>query len=422
MTSKPHDDGHTNAGVFARFIKSEVAGSVILLVCTLLALAWANSPWFESYLHLLHTKVGVSWGDAKFALSLQHWINDGLMVVFFFVVGLELKRELLLGHLSSRQKAILPVMAALGGMIVPAVIYASFNFRGDGARGWGIPMATDIAFSLGVLAILGTRVPPPLKILLTAAAIADDLGAVIVIAVFYTETIWLAALLVAGGLLGLLVIATRALKIRRLGLILVIILGIWAAVFASGIHATVAGIIVALIVPVSATMERKDFVEIAKRRLAELESGQSADGTIIGPEPLEAYHEFEDASRQLQPAGLRLEHYFHPVTTYFVLPLFALANAGIVMDQSLISATTTPVGMGVFFGLLLGKPIGFLMLSWLAVRGGLAQLPKGTSWAQVAGVGCLAGIGFTMSLFVTELAFSSPEPITSAKSAILAAS
>jgi NhaA family Na+:H+ antiporter len=408
---------------FERFVHSEVFGSAVLLLCTIAALFLANSRWSETYLHLLHTKVGVSWGDQNFALSLHLWINDGLMAVFFFVVGLELKRELLIGHLSSAKKAILPVMAALGGMIAPALIYSAVNLGGDGARGWGIPMATDIAFSIGVLAILGTRVPIALKVFLTAAAIADDLGAVLVIALFYTETIRWTALVIALLLLCVLFAAARVFRVRRLGILLLIILGVWIAVFFSGIHATVAGIMVALVVPVRTDVEKQSFIQLAKDRLGRLSAdGGASHRTVSDERQLELLQEIHDAGRGLRPAGTRLENYLHPVQAYFVLPLFALANAGVVLDDGLIRATMSPVGLGVFLGLFLGKPIGFLLFSWLAVRSGRANLPEGVNWRQMGGIGCLAGIGFTMSLFVTELAFKSPAPITNAKAAILLAS
>jgi Na+:H+ antiporter, NhaA family len=424
MASRGASEQAPALNLFAKFFKSEVAGSIILLICTVVALVWANSPWSQSYLHLLHTKVGVSWGDSTFAISLQHWINDGLMVVFFFAVGLELKRELLIGHLSSAERAILPIMAALGGMMAPALIYTALNYGRVGARGWAIPTATDIAFSIGVLAILGSRVPTPLKIFLTAAAIADDLGAVVVIALFYTETLRLSAFIVALVLLALLFVATHILGVRRLGVLLLLIVGIWAAVFASGIHATVAGILVAIIVPVRATISSKEFFEAAQRCTGELQDGFSALDAGANPTDaqMESLAELELASRRLQPPGMRLEHYLHPLQAYFVLPLFALANAGIVLDGGLLQAMFTPVGLGVFLGLLIGKPLGFLGFSWLAVRSGWARLPESTTWQQMSGIGCLAGIGFTMSLFVTELAFTSEAHITSAKAAILTGS
>jgi Na+:H+ antiporter, NhaA family len=410
-------------GLFEWFFRSEASGGIVLLLCTVAALFWANSPWSETYLHLFHTKIGMSWGEADFKLPLHYWINDGLMVVFFFVVGLEIKRELLIGHLSSVKKAALPVMAALGGMIFPALIYAALNIGREGARGWGIPMATDIAFSVGVLVILGKRVPISLKVFLTAAAIADDLGAVVVIALFYTEKIHFMALMVAVVLLGVLYAAARIYGVRRMGILLLLVLGIWAAVFVSGIHATIAGILVALIVPVRPTIAPESFLTLAHDRLSRLKTSQVASKSMTSDEEMmEAVADIELASRRLQSTGLRFEHYLHPVQAFFILPLFALANAGVALDQGLLRATFTPEGLGVLLGLCLGKPIGFVLFSWLAVRSGYANLPEGVNWKQIGGIGCLAGIGFTMSLFVTELAFSSDMLIANAKAAILSAS
>jgi len=417
-----HGNSHPR-GLFERFLHSEVSGSIVLLTCTLIALLWANSPWSETYWEILHTKIGVSWNEATYALSVHYWINDGLMVIFFFVVGLEIKRELLIGRLSSIKKALLPVMAAFGGMVVPATIYAIFNAGGEGARGWGVPMATDIAFSLGMLAVLGSRVPVGLKVFLTAAAIADDLGAVLVIALFYTESIRVAGLLVALVLLGVLYVATRVLHVRRLGILLCLIIPIWIAVFASGIHATVAGILVALLVPIKPTAEPRRLLDLAEERLRRLRGADpTAASMVLDPEQLAAAAEAEQAVRLMQPAGLRLEHYWHPVQAFFILPLFALANAGVRLDQGLLQAIASPIGLGIILGLFLGKQAGFMLFSWLAIRSGRGALPEGVTWPQFWGMSCLAGIGFTMSLFVSELAFTSESQIATAKIGILVGS
>jgi NhaA family Na+:H+ antiporter len=421
--SGPSQDTDTHSGLFDRFLHSEVSGSIILLACTLVALIWANSPWAEAYSHILHTKIGISWGGATYALSVHYWINDGLMVIFFFVVGLEIKRELLVGRLSSMRKAALPVMAAVGGMVCPAMIYAILNIGGDGARGWGVPMATDIAFSLGMLAVLGKRVPMAVKVFLTAAAIADDLGAVVVIALFYTETIRFAWLLIALAILALLYLVARVLRIRRLGILLPLIIGVWLTVFASGIHATVAGILVALLVPIKPMAEPRSLLELIEKKLHWLKGTDvTAHSMIFEQEQLEAVIELEEFARQMQPAGLRLEHYWHPIQAFFILPLFALANAGVRLDQGIFQAIVSPVGLGVILGLFVGKQVGFMLFSWLAIRSGKAELPDGVTWNQLWGVSCLAGIGFTMSLFVTELAFKSEALIANAKVGILLAS
>jgi Na+:H+ antiporter, NhaA family len=421
--SNPSHPTKTGQGLFERFLRSEVSGSIALLACTLIAIVWANSPWSETYTSILHTKVGISWAGSTYALSLLHWINDGLMVIFFFVVGLEIKRELLIGHLSSLKKAVLPVTAAFGGMVVPAVIYAVLNAGGEGARGWGVPMATDIAFSLGVLAIFGKRVPTSLKVFLTAAAIADDLGAVLVIALFYTETIRLVWLLVALGLLVILYLVMRVLQVRRLGILLILIIAVWIAVFASGIHATVAGILVALLVPIKPVTEPRALLDLAEDRVRRLKGANlTAESMVFDHDRLEDVVEVEEAVRRMQPPGLRLEHYWHPVQAFLILPLFALANAGVRLDQGVFQAIASPVGLGIILGLFVGKQVGFMLSSWLAIRTGKAELPDGVTWPQFWGMSCLAGIGFTMSLFVSELAFASESLIASAKLGILVAS
>jgi NhaA family Na+:H+ antiporter len=407
---------------FERFFHSQVNGSVVLMVCTIAALAWANSPWGESYFDLLHTYIGVSWGDGAFKLSLQHWVNDALMVVFFFVVGLEIKREFVLGHLSSMRQAVLPVAAALGGMVVPALIYVALNASGDGAHGWGIPMATDIAFALGILALFGKRVPIGLKVFLTALAIADDMGAVMVIALFYTEEIRWSALVVAGGFLlaGLLL---RKLRIRRIEFPVVLIVGFWIAVFASGIHATVAGILAALLVPMKPRREPVAAIERIGSRLKEIEAeNPSREDMVLDKNQINRLDDIYDTVHHMRPLGITLEHYFHPIQAFLVLPLFAFCNAGVNIDGGVFHTLLSPVGLGVVLGLFIGKKAGIFLASWLIIRSGKASLPEGVTWGQLSGAGTLAGIGFTMSLFVTELAFKDPVLINEAKVGVLAAS
>jgi len=409
-------------GYFEWFVHSEVTGSILLLACTVIALVWANSPWADSYFGILHTYVGVSWGDAYFKLSLHHWINDGLMVVFFFVVGLEIKRELVVGELSSFHKAALPVAAAVGGMVVPAMLFAAINLSGAGARGWGIPMATDIAFALGVLAMFGTRAPLGLKVFLTALAIADDLGAVAVIAIFYTDRINVASLVVAAVLLALLFAAIRA-GVRRRGILYLMIVGVWLAVFSSGVHATVAGILVAMVVPVRPRVDPHSFIDETEERLERIKRMElSADSLLGDREQLEIVDHIHTRAGEALPTGLVLEHFLHPIQVWLILPLFALANAGVAIGGDLMAVLGHPLSLGIIVGLVIGKPLGISLLSWLAVKSGRGALPKGVTWMQVAGAGCLAGIGFTMSLFVTDLAFNDEALIATAKVGILAAS
>jgi NhaA family Na+:H+ antiporter len=406
-------------GMFERFVHSEVSGSAVLLLATLAALVWANSPAAGSYFALAHTRIGVSWGESTFALSLQHWVNDALMAIFFFVVGLEIKREVVVGQLSSFRRAVLPGMAALGGMLVPAALYALLNAGGEGGRGWGIPMATDIAFALGVLALLGGRVPLGLKVFLTALAIADDLGAVLVIALFYTARIRGSALAVAAVFLALLFLA-NLLRVRRSELYVVLALGVWVGVFASGVHATVAGILVALLVPVRARRDPEAFLATAEARVAELrEAGLTPESMLARRSQLDAIVDLHEAAGDMRPPGLTLEEELHPIVALLILPLFAFFNAGVAVGEGRLAGG---VGLGIVLGLVVGKQVGITLFGWIAVRSGWAALPDGVTWGQIYGGACLAGIGFTMSLFVSELAFGPGALLDEAKLGVLLAS
>jgi NhaA family Na+:H+ antiporter len=344
------------------------------------------------------------------------------MAVFFFVVGLEIKREILIGHLSSLKKAILPVTAAAGGMLIPAVIFLSLNPGEEAARGWGVPVATDIAFALGILSLLGKRVPITLKLFLTALAIADDIGAVLVIALFYTEKIRWTALIVSGILTFLL---HRAVRIRMFSFktYAVLIIGIWVAVFASGIHATIAGILVALIVPVRARFEPKKFIAFAREKIQEIESKEmTRESMLLHQDQLESVTELHKATTALKPVGISLEHYLHSFQAFLVLPVFALCNAGVALGSGLAETLIHSVSFGIILGLFLGKQIGVTLFSWVIIRAGYADMPEGVTWRQIYGVSCLAGVGFTMSLFVSDLAFKTASFVEDAKIGILAAS
>jgi NhaA family Na+:H+ antiporter len=406
-------------GVFERFFHSEASGSVVLMACTVGALVWANSPAAPAYFALAQTKIGVSWADARFALSLQHWVNDALMAIFFFVVGLEIKREIVVGRLSSIRQAALPGMAALGGMVVPALAYALLNAGGEGGAGWGIPMATDIAFALGVLALLGDRAPIGLKVFLTALAIADDLGAVLVIAVFYTQQIRWSALGLALVFLVLLALA-NVLKVRRWEPYVLLAFGVWAGVLASGVHATVAGILVALLVPVRALRDPEAFLATASARLAELRQAELTRQSMLARRPqLDAIVDLHEAAGDMRPPGLTLEESLHPIVAFVILPLFAFWNAGVALGGSGVAGR---VGLGIVLGLVLGKQLGITLFAWLAVRAGWAALPEGVTWPHIYGGATLAGIGFTMSLFVSELAFGPGALLDQAKLGVLLAS
>jgi NhaA family Na+:H+ antiporter len=409
-------------GALEEFIHSEVTASMILLACAATAIGWANSPWADVYFELLHMKFGLMLGDRSFALSLHHWINDGLMVVFFFVVGLEVKRELVVGHLSSVKKATLPVAAAVGGMLVPAFIYVSLNHGTEGA-GWGIPTATDIAFALGALALFGSRVPLGLKVYLLALAIADDIGAVLVIACFYTKQIWWSGLAIAAVFLLLLFLMDRVLQVRSVGVLVVLIVGVWVGVFTSGIHATIAGILMALLAPVRPRIEPEQFLEISRHQLDVLgDKGLTKESVIADSEQLDAIVELHEVSGEMRPPGLALEQYFHPISAFVVLPLFALANAGVAIRGDKLGMVTSPIAWGVVLGLVVGKQVGITILSWVVIRMGWCELPEGVNWRQIYGASCLAGIGFTMSLFVTQLAFDDEGLINAAKLGVLSAS
>jgi NhaA family Na+:H+ antiporter len=417
-----HGNGQDRGTVLDWFIRSEVSGSVILLACTVAALVWANSPWADAYHRLAHTEIAIGVGTSTFALSLQHWINDGLMAVFFFVVGLEIKRELSVGHLASARRAALPVAAAVGGMALPALLYASLNAGGPAARGWGVPMATDIAFALGILALLGSRVPMGLKVFLTALAIADDLGAVLVIALFYTETVRWEALAVAVFLLVVLALVIRH-DVRQPIIYAVLLLGVWLAIFKSGIHSTVAGILIAMLVPMRPRLAAGEFLARASAELDTLRASElTRDSLLSNQAQLDALVALDDVATDMRPPGLIFERFLHPIQAFVILPLFAFFNAGVSFGGRGLAVLAEPVTMGVIVGLVAGKLVGVSLLAWLAVRAGYASLPEGVTWPQIAGVGLLAGVGFTMSLFVSELAFGAGALVDAAKLGILVAS
>jgi NhaA family Na+:H+ antiporter len=415
-----HDGDH--GGLFARFVHSEVTGSVILLACTLAALVWANSPWSESYFHLLHTEVGFQIGHTERTMSLHHWINDFLMAIFFFVVGLEIKREMLVGRLSTFDKAILPVAAALGGMIAPALLYFFLNSGGEASRGWGVPMATDIAFALGVLSLFGKRVPIGLKVFLTALAIADDLGAVLVIALFYTSDLHFAELIIAGVFMFVIVVAQR-IGVRSPFIYLILAIGVWIDVFLSGIHATVAGVLLAMLMPVKAGREPEHFFAEVREKWEGLRASDlTRESMIHDRSQLDALSDLRRAAQDMEPAGLLLEERLHPAVAFFILPLFAFFNAGVRIEGSFAEILVQPVSLGVILGLVVGKQIGITLFSWLAVRSGRAALPDGVDWGDLYGAACLGGVGFTMSLFIAQLAYETPALGAEAKIGILTAS
>lgn len=392
---------------FVRFLHIEAAGGILLVAATIVALVWANSPWDASYHTLWSTNIRLELGSYVFEEDLAHLVNDLLMAFFFFVVGMEIKRELVVGELRDRRSVALPAMAALGGMIVPAVIYTAFNAGGDGAAGWGIPMATDIAFALGVVALLGPRVPVSVKVLLLSIAIIDDIGAITVIAVFYTNNLQPAFLLLGVGLAVLVAIVHRA-DLIYTPLLVVLGVGLWLAVYESGVHATIAGVIMGLLTP-------------ARPMQTDLETAQVVDvldNTDVNASDIRATATLIKGSVS---ACDRLIDTLHPWTSYVIVPVFALANAGIVLSADAIT-NPSAVLTGVAVALVLGKLVGVASFSWLAVRLGIGRLPTGARWGHIIGVAAISGIGFTVSLFITGLAFDASDLQDQAKIGILAAS
>ena len=394
----------------------------MLLIFTVFALVWANSPVSDSYFQLWHTKLTIGFGNINLNYSLHHWINDGLMAIFFFVVGLEIKRELLVGELSSVKKASLPIMAALGGMIFPALFYVFFNFGKESISGWGIPMATDIAFAIGILALLGSRVPTGLKVFITALAIADDIGAVLVIAFFYTSNISIVSLAFAGGVLVLLIAANLS-GVRNLIVYSVLGIILWLAFLFSGVHATVAGVLLAFTIPASSRIDTAQFLSKGKKLLEDFDhSGEEGPNVLSNEERQGIVQSLEENCEKIMTPLQRFEHKLHPLVSFFIMPVFAFANAGVIISGDFVSELINPVSFGIATGLFIGKQLGISMFTWLSVKLKIASLPFGVNWKQIYSAGILAGIGFTMSLFIANLAFTSEELLTISKVGILTAS
>jgi NhaA family Na+:H+ antiporter len=407
---------------FQEFVQTEASGGIFLLACTLAALVWANSPFSDSYFNLWHTNISIGINEMELNYSLHHWINDGLMVIFFFIVGLEIKREFLVGELSTFKKASLPVAAALGGMLFPAGIYLFFNAAGIGASGWGIPMATDIAFVIGIMAILGSKIPVALKVFVTALAIADDIGAVLVIAVFYTAEISFVSLAVAAGFFIMLVIV-NLLGVRNLLVYSILGIGLWLAFLKSGVHATVAGVLLAFTIPSTARMNTREFVETNSKLLKDFSEAGGEGTDVLTNEKRQTYvHEIESNSARILAPLQRFEHGLTPWVSFFIMPLFALANAGVNLSEGIIESLINPISTGIITGLFIGKQFGIFLFSWIAIRLRISSKPADVDWKKLYGAGILAGIGFTMSLFITNLAFSNDQLIDIAKTGILIAS
>ncbi len=408
---------------FEQFVHDEASSGLLLMACTVIAMVIANSRLFPIYDAILHTDITIGGGAFTLTYSLHHWINDGLMALFFFTVGLEIKREILVGELAAVRQAILPIAGAFGGMIVPALIYVAINGGTDAIDGWGVPMATDIAFALGVLALLGKRIPKALVGFLLALAIVDDLGAVLVIAVFYTEQINLSALLFAGGAFFMLVLSNK-LGIRRPLPYIIFGILLWVGMLKSGVHATLAGVITALTVPANSHCDVIPFL----RRMRQLTNtferiNESGKNIMQNSRQQKILQSMEDFVHCMESPLQRMEHNLHIWVSFLIIPIFALANAGIPLEMATIGQTLShPVTMGVMAGLIGGKLVGIFFFSWLVIRLGWSRLPKNVTMPQIASVSLLAGIGFTMSIFIAGLAFDNPQYLLNAKIGILTAS
>jgi NhaA family Na+:H+ antiporter len=397
-----------------RFLAIEAASGIVLIAAAAIALIWANSPWHETYNALWQVAVGLRIGPFHFERELHFWINDGLMTIFFFVVGLEIRREVHNGELSELRRAALPFAAAAGGMLVPACIFLAFNLGLESVNGWGIPMATDIAFAVGVLTLLGSRVPPALRVFLLALAVIDDAGAIVVIAIFYSSGLQLTGFFIAGGGMGAIVVM-QLLGIRSLWAYVPPAAVVWAGTYVAGIHPTLAGVVVGLMTPVGAALGRRKFIERAHATLARVRDHADSDARALLPH----MKDLDQARREAVSPVDHIEHALHGWVAFGVMPLFAMANAGVSVGDLSLSGEPLLVLLGIAAGLIFGKPLGILAFSWFATRLGLAAVPRGIAWLQVAVVGVAAGIGFTMSIFIASLAFPAGPNLETSKLGIL---
>jgi NhaA family Na+:H+ antiporter len=404
-----------------KFIHLEYTSGIVLLGSVIIAILWANSSYHESYHHFWEINFSVGFDTFVLNKPLHIWINDGLMAIFFFVIGLELKREFLDGELSTIRKASLPMMAALGGMVVPASIYYLINRGTDASHGWGIPMATDIAFALALLSMAGKHIPSSVKIFLSALAVADDLGAVLVIAFFYTAEVNFTALGIGGLFLLGLIIGNR-MGIRSSGFYLVLGIGVWIGFLLSGVHATIAGVLVAFTIPAITKIKELDYSESLRKLLVTFDQEIPNNSTLTTAGQHQTIQQIKELSLAAETPLQKIEQALHPWVAFLIMPLFALANSGILIGADILTAIINPVSVGVTAGLVLGKFTGILLFTWFMVKTGLSKLPDQATWKHMIGVALLAGIGFTMSLFISGLAFKNPVFIDQAKYGILLAS
>lgn len=404
------------------FTRLEAASGILLLLALAAALAWANSPGSGLYFRMLDAPLSARFGSFSVSMTLHQFVNDGLMAIFFFVVGLEIKRETVAGELAGLRRAAFPALAALGGMLVPALIYAACNAGRPSLRGWGIPMATDIPFALGILALLGKRIPPSVKIFLMALAIIDDLGAVAVIAVFYSGRIEWMGLAEAAALIGVLIALNRA-GLRRAWLYALPGIALWHVLQKAGIHGTIAGVLTAWAVPARSRIGETRFASAARGILARFEAADAAEDTpFLNPDRLDAVMELEDACEKVEPPLQRLVEALHPWTSFCILPLFAWANAGVRIGPEVLRALAGPAGLGIALGLVVGKPLGIFGAAQAMLALGFPGLSGGAGWKHLLGAGMLGGIGFTMSIFISSLAFGAGSGLDAAKVAVFLSS
>ncbi len=404
-----------------KFIDRETAGGVLLIICMVIALVLANSPLSESYHHFWEIQVSLQIDRYKFSEPLHFLVNDGLMVIFFFVVGLEIKREFYAGYLSDFKKATLPMFAALGGMVVPAGIYIIFNAGTENSNGWGVPIATDIAFSLGIISLLGKRIPLSVKVFLTALAIVDDIGAVMVIAIFYSTDISWLYIGICGGIV-LLSFALNKLKVNNSYIFLVVGICLWLMFLQTGIHPTLTGVLLAFTIPIKPRMGDKDFEELSKGHLSQFNEVKHPEKSVVENKPqLKVIEGIRKITKKFNPMAVRLESRLEGLNSFFVMPVFALANAGVTFGKGWSDVLFEPLGLGIFLGLAVGKAGGISLFSWLALKTKISHMPDGGSFSGIIGIGFMAGIGFTMSLFISNLAFEN-DVLSDAKIAVLVAS
>ncbi len=408
---------------FEHFLHSQTTTGLVLMLMTIIALLLANSPLVDIYSHFFHTKIDFNVGEWKLSHTLHHWINDGLMAIFFFMIGLEIKREILVGELSNIKVAMLPILSAIGGMVLPALIYVAINAGEESSVGWGIPMATDIAFAISALVLLGKRVSPALVTFLVALAIVDDLGAVLVIAIFYTDQIQFVPLLLA-GISFLIMLTFNRFGIHAILPYFIVSLFLWFFMLESGVHATIAGVIAAFTIPSRPKVTPTSFTHSTRNLLDEYDNYPVATDHTMHEKQKAILLNIKDTIDSVGSPSARLEHDLHLPVSLLIIPLFALANAGISIDFSSIGETiVSSISLGIIAGLILGKVLGIAGVAWVAIKLGIAKLPQGSTMSQIFGVAFLGGIGFTMSIFVADLAFSSSEiMIFQAKIGILSAS